>query len=241
MATRRGFLLGAAATLVSVSLSRRAAAHDSHLSTFHLRETPDGWTLELRVAQNAIDVALSATGETVLNANKQPKAYRAATAKLLRDTVQLQFDSVTVPLQQIGMKLGDHESQFRILLPRPERQPTNISISVRTFASLPEHHSLVRLDAWGLSARQFATEKNGFSVQFGSDAPSPVPGTSEPEHAHPHEHQHERSSNRLSHAHDARGSHPWLWGGAGVVAVATLTAFRTSRPDAPGKPDDPAS
>ena len=148
-----------------------ASAHDANLTTFHVRQEPPVWWLEVMFPAVSSEMELQRQEPGRDLATVSDDAYKRRVIAHVKDTVHLSANGRPLTLGSGGIKLGGHQSTIKLMLEGMPADLTRLEAEVSTFSGNTGQHNLVRLIRGERRDRVILNHRNGFSGVVWQDRP----------------------------------------------------------------------
>ena len=144
--------------------STAALAHDARSASVDVDVAGPLITVHLAVSQAGLHYALEAAAGHSVDATSD--GYRALVADHLRQTLRLSADGRPLQPGEIGLRLGDHQSDARFVVELPVGAQS-LDITVTSFDGIEGQQTVVRVHQEGESTRAVLSEADGQTLSVG--------------------------------------------------------------------------
>ncbi|WP_462248778.1 hypothetical protein [Ekhidna sp.] len=147
-------------------------AHNAKIATYTLRDTGNGWFIEMNFAQVAIDAQMLKLFDEETLSEMSKDQFKSAFLKYLRENFSLRVDGKKMQLLSGGILIGSHQTDVKYILPEIPLQPKDISIYISTFEDIYNQTNLFRIYRGGDHfTKFFLSADNDFTahMEFKSD------------------------------------------------------------------------
>ncbi len=132
-----------------------ASAHNAKIATYTLRDTGEGWFIEMNFAQVAVDAQMSSIhGKEELEGIEGDR-YKQLFLKYLHDNFHLEVDGKHIELETGGILLGSHQTDVKFVLPQIPDAPKVLSIYLPMFEEVYNQTNLFRIYRGGDQLTKF--------------------------------------------------------------------------------------
>ncbi len=142
-------------TLVLTLWGTQAFAHDPRSAAVEVYITGSAATVHLAISQAGLHAALeSAAGHPI---DAQADNYGALVADHLRRTLRFSISGQPLPIGDVGLRLGDHQSDARFAIAWPSDADV-LTLDVDVLNGVAGHLTIVRVHHRGETTRTILTE-----------------------------------------------------------------------------------
>lgn len=142
-------------------------AHNAKIATYTLRDTGVGWMIEINFAQ----AGLLAMAEKDLGKADFTNLNTATLKSYLIEQVQqnfhLEVDGVSVPLKNGGILMGNHQTNFKFVLPEIPSNPRQLKVHIPMCSAVHNQTNIFRIYRGGERLTKFfLNEDNHFETHL---------------------------------------------------------------------------
>ena len=151
--------------------STAALAHDARSAAVDVTVAGSVVTVHLAVSQAGLHAALEAAAGHALDARDE--GYQALVADHLRRTLRLTADGAPLAVGDIGLRLGDHQSDARFAVELPEGA-RDLTLTADVLDGVEDHQTLVRIHQSTGTTRGVLSDVDGHTASValtGASAP----------------------------------------------------------------------
>lgn len=142
-------------------------AHNAKIATYTLRDTGVGWMIEINFAQaGLLAMAEKDLGETDFAALDEA-ALKSYLIEQVQQNFSLEVDGINVPLKNGGVLMGNHQTNFKYVLPEIPLNPQQLMVHIPMCSNVHNQTNIFRIYRGGEHmSKFFLSEDNDFEIQL---------------------------------------------------------------------------
>ncbi len=141
-------------------------AHDINTASITLSPLNGVWTVHFSFAQAGVDYSLSKylgnNSLDTLNAD----SYKEYLADYIKSHFSLVIDNKSIPLGSGGIKLGNHQTDIRFLIPEFPEKYEHLFLHIPLFEEKINQHNMVRINEGENTVRMVLKHTNNFEWEL---------------------------------------------------------------------------
>lgn len=141
-------------------------AHNPHTTSVVISPVNGVYSMHYVISQEGANYALAEnySGQDLKSLSSDE--YKEKYIDYIKEHVQLNIDGKLIPLGSGGIKLGNHQTDVRFLLPDYPADYKTVEMTLDLFRQNENQNTVVRFIEGDKSFRKVLNAKNGFIVQF---------------------------------------------------------------------------
>ena len=144
-----------------------AIGNNAKIATYTLRDTGEGWFIEMNFAQAAIDAEMQKIYSEEQLTGIGEDEYKKMFLAYLHAHVVLRVDGEKIPFESGGILLGSHQTDVKYVLPQIPSQPQTMSVYLPMFEEVYKQTNLFRIyRGGGKFTKFFLSADTDFSVNI---------------------------------------------------------------------------
>lgn len=142
------------------------AAHNPLSARYHFEAGSLASELTINLSQDGINNTLLQHHERQLLEELPRKAFEELIVAYVKDNINLSINGLSIVLGQGGIKLGDHQTDLRFVLPAFTEPIDEIDIDISAFRENDHHQTIFSYAVDGETGHVILQEDNGYDTSI---------------------------------------------------------------------------
>lgn len=143
-----------------------AKAHNPNATSVVISSIKGVWVVQFTISQQGANVALHQFYKNKNLANISVEEYKKLYVKYIKEHCTLTIDGKKIPLASGGIKLGNHQTDIKFLLPNFPEKYQNFELKLNVFEENKEQNIVVKLVDGEKTFRKILNHKNQFTMHL---------------------------------------------------------------------------
>ncbi|WP_405610588.1 hypothetical protein [Polaribacter sp. Asnod1-A03] len=156
------FLIG----IIFLVIPFMSFAHNPLSAKYYLEATPSGSLLTINLSQSGINHLMTQKFSEEYFENIDEKAWKELIVNYIKEHFTLNVDGVKITLAKGGIRLGDHQTDLKFILPPLPLEPKNIFVHIPAFKENGKHQTIFAYNILGKVDKVILSDKNNFKADI---------------------------------------------------------------------------
>ena len=141
-------------------------AHNSLSARYYLESTPSGSVLTINLSQTGVNQLMSEKYNEEYFLNLDEKAWKELIVNYVKENFTLKVDGVKIALAKGGIRLGNHQTDLKFILPALPQKPNAIFVNIPAFKENGKHQTILAYNILGKANKVILNQQNNYKANI---------------------------------------------------------------------------